>query len=133
MSDPAAPGLDGRTFVGVSNSASGEVSGETVFHYREQDGAVWADYGGGAVIRGYLVGTRTGDDLDFRYVHLSVGGATASGHCTARLELLADGRIRSHETWEWESREGSGRSVVEERPHGSGSVDLEAGVSDQRT
>jgi hypothetical protein len=60
------PSLDGRTFVGVSNTASGEVSGETVFHYREQGGTVWADYGGGSVV-------------------------------------------------EWESREGSGRSVVEER------------------
>jgi hypothetical protein len=109
------PSLDGRTFVGVSNTASGEVSGETVFHYREQGGTVWADYGGGSVVRGHLLGTRTGDELDFRYVHLSVGGATASGHCTARLSVLADGRIRSHETWEWESREGSGRSVVEER------------------
>jgi hypothetical protein len=109
------PGLDGRTFVGVRNSASGEVGGDTVFHYHEDDGVVWAEYGGGAVVRGYLVGTRTGDDLDFRYVHLSVGGATASGHCTARLEVLPDGRIRSHETWRWESREGAGTSVVEEQ------------------
>ena len=113
--NPVAPSMDGRTVVGVSNSASGEVSGDTVFHYREHDGAVWAEYAGGSVVRGYLVGTRTGDALDFRYVHLSVGGGTASGHCTAQLEVLADGRIRSHETWEWESREGSGRSVVEER------------------
>jgi len=109
------PGLDGRTFVGVRNSASGEVGGDTVFHYHEDDGVVWAEYGGGAVVRGYLVGTRTGDDLNFRYVHLSVGGATASGHSTARLEVLPDGRIRSHETWRWESREGAGTSVVEEQ------------------
>ena len=110
------PSVDGRTFVGAHNSASGEVSGETVFRYHEHDGMVWAEYGGGAVVRGYLVGTRTGDDLDFRYVHLSAGGGTASGHCTARLELLTDGRIRSHETWQWESRDGAGSSVVEECP-----------------
>ena len=110
------PSMDGRTVVGVRNSASGEVGGDTVFHYHEADGVVWAEYGGGAVVRGHLVGTRTGDDLDFRYVHLSTAGATASGHCTARLELLPDGRIRSHETWEWESREGAGTSVVEELP-----------------
>jgi len=30
------------------------------------------------------------------------------------LELLADGRVRLNETWEWESRPGSGRSVAEE-------------------
>ena len=108
--------MDGRTFVGVTNSASGEVGDDTVFHYREHDGAVWAEYSGGSVVRGYLVGTRTGDDLDFRYVHLSAGGTTASGRCTGRLQVLVDGRIRSHETWAWESRDGSGTSVVEERP-----------------
>lgn len=116
MVSSVVPSMDGRTFVGVRNSSSGEVSGDTVFRYRERDGTVWAEYVGGSVLRGYLVGTRSGDDLDFRYVHLSVAGATASGHCTARLETLADGRIRSHEMWQWESREGAGSSVVEERP-----------------
>ncbi|OLL98670.1 hypothetical protein Ae406Ps2_3600c [Pseudonocardia sp. Ae406_Ps2] len=34
--------------------------------------------------------------------------------CEARLEVLDDGRLRSHETWAWESRPGTGESVVEE-------------------
>jgi hypothetical protein len=49
--------------------------------------------------------------LDFRYVQLHTDGSTASGHCTTDLELLADGRVRLNETWAWESRPGSGRSV----------------------
>ena len=108
--------LDGRVLVGVSNSGDGDVGAATVFRYHEDGGVVWADYAGGAVWRGYLVGTRDGDGLDFRYVHLAGDGSTASGHCTSRLEALDDGRVRLHETWRWESREGAGRSVVEELP-----------------
>lgn len=114
-----APSLDGRTLVGVTNGADGEVDTATAFDYHERDGLVWAEYAGGAVRLGRLVGTRTGDDLDFRYVHVSIDGTTSSGHCRARLQLLPDGRLRSHETWAWDSRPGSGTSVVEERRSGA--------------
>jgi hypothetical protein len=106
--------LDGRSFVGVSNTGDGDVGAATVFRYHEDDGVIWAEYAGGGVRRGYLVGTRDGVGLDFRYVHLDADGATASGRCTSRVEVLPDGRMRLHETWSWESRDGSGRSVVEE-------------------
>jgi truncated hemoglobin YjbI len=36
------------------------------------------------------------------------------GHQRAFIELLPDGRLRSHETWAWESRDGTGTSVIEE-------------------
>jgi hypothetical protein len=110
----SVPSLDGRTFVGVSNTADGEVGTATTFDYHERDGLVWAEYAGGGIRLGRLTGTRSGDLLDFRYVHVSADGSTSSGHCAARLELLPDGRVRSHETWVWESRPGSGASVVEE-------------------
>lgn len=42
---------------------------------------------------------------------------TASGHCHSELALADDGRIRMHETWQWESRDGSGTSMIEELPH----------------
>lgn len=109
------PSLDGRILVGVSNSGDGEVDGRTVFRYHERDGLVWAEYKGGEIVLGRLAGTRAGDGLDFRYVHVAGDGTSSSGHCVAVLDLLPDGRIRSRETWAWESRPGTGTSVVEER------------------
>jgi hypothetical protein len=114
------PSLEGRRFMAVDN-ASGEVGAETVFTYHEDPmrGSLWADYAGGAVVRGHLVGSRTTsgvDTLDFRYVQLKADGTTSSGHCTSVVEVLPDGRLRLHETWSWESREGSGTSTVEELP-----------------
>lgn len=110
----SAPSLDGRVFHAVSNP-DGEVSeGETLFHYSQDGDLVHARYGGGGVRLGFLVGTRSGDSLDFRYAHVNPAGETATGHCRSVIEALPDGRIRLHETWEWDSREGSGTSVVEE-------------------
>ncbi|MEU8464522.1 hypothetical protein [Streptomyces sp. NPDC029003] len=110
----AARSLDGLVFVPVADQAPGQVGRRTRFAYHEQDGQVWAEYHGGDVIRGHLVGTRAGDTVDFRYVQLRLDGTTASGHCVSLVRELPDGRLRMEETWTWESREGSGTSVVEQ-------------------
>ncbi|MEU6315948.1 hypothetical protein [Streptomyces sp. NPDC047014] len=109
-----AGSLDGLVFVPVADQAPGQVGRQTRFAYHERDGVVWADYRGGDVVRGQLIGTRTGDTLDFRYVQLRGDGTTASGHCVSRVVQLPDGRLRLDETWSWESREGSGTSTVEQ-------------------
>lgn len=106
--------LDGLTFAPVADQAPGQVGTRTRFTYHEQDGVVWAEYEGGDIVRGHLVGTRAGDRLDFRYVQLKRDGGTACGHCVSTVRDLPDGRVRLEETWEWESRPGSGTSVVEQ-------------------
>ncbi|MGC5286398.1 hypothetical protein [Micromonospora sp. DT231] len=108
--------LDGRRFRAVADVVAGEVGTQTVFTYHERTGEVWAEYAGGSIRRGHLVGTRAGDRLDFRYVQLNADGQTSSGHCVSDVSVLPDGRVRLHETWSWESRPGSGSSVVEEVP-----------------
>ncbi|MDO5682315.1 MAG: hypothetical protein Q4G46_05755 [Propionibacteriaceae bacterium] len=59
---------------------------------------IWAEYSGGAVRHGHLVGTRDGDRLDFRYVHLDHHGVTSTGHCTSVIEECDP--LRLHETWQ---------------------------------
>ncbi|MEU3792638.1 hypothetical protein AB0F07_23010 [Streptomyces fructofermentans] len=109
-----ARSLDGLVLAPVADQAPGQVGTRTRFAYHEEDGVIWAEYAGGDVVRGRLVGTRAGDLLDFRYVQLKRDGGTSSGHCVSRVAELPDGRVRLEETWEWESREGSGTSAVEE-------------------
>ncbi|MDJ0461333.1 hypothetical protein [Streptomyces sp. H27-C3] len=110
-----ARSLDGLVLSPVADQAPGQVGTWTRFTYHEENGRIWAEYAGGDVVRGHLVGTREGDLLDFRYVQLKEDGDTASGHCRSTVVDLADGRVRLEETWEWESRPGSGTSVVEQR------------------
>ena len=114
MSEVSAPSLSGRRFRPAADVSSGDVGAETVFEYVEDDGIVHARYAGGAVRLGFLVGTRSGDVLRFRYAQVRADGTTASGRCESRIETLPDGRLRLHETWVWESQDGAGTSVVEE-------------------
>ncbi|MEV6787161.1 hypothetical protein [Streptomyces sp. NPDC051098] len=109
-----AGSLDGVVLVPVADQAPGQVGTRTRFTYHERDGHIWAEYAGGDVVRGHLVGTREGDRIDFRYVQLKNDGRTASGHCVSTVAELPDGRLRLEESWEWESQEGSGTSVVEQ-------------------
>ncbi|MFB7915063.1 hypothetical protein [Streptomyces sp. NPDC056061] len=111
-----ARSLDGLVLAPVADGAAGQVGTLTRFAYHERDGRIWAEYAGGDVVGGHLVGTRVGDTLDFRYVQLTQDGTTSSGHCVATVVDLPDGRVRLEERWEWESREGSGTSTVEELP-----------------
>lgn len=111
----AARSLEGRRFRDVTPAHEGDVGDDTVFEYHEDgDGTIWARYQGGTVRLGFLVGTRIDDRLDFRYSHVTTEGETAAGHCTSWMEVLADGRLRLHESWRWESKPGSGTSMVEE-------------------
>ncbi|WP_256105474.1 hypothetical protein [Streptomyces sp. ODS05-4] len=108
--------LDGVTFAPTGDQAPGQVGTETRFSYHQDGDRVWAEYAGGDVVMGFLIGTRAQDTLDFRYVQLRRDGTTATGRCMSLLSETSDGRLRSDESWQWESEQGSGTSTVEELP-----------------
>ena len=107
---------DNRKFASVQNSATGEVSGETVFHYHQKGDLVWAEYAGGAIVFGNLIAKIDAlGNLEMRYQHLNDKGELMTGKCVSAPEILPDGRIRLHEKWQWTSGDFSGgESVVEE-------------------
>lgn len=107
-----------RKFRSVENSGTGEVGSETIFHYYHEGDIVWAEYEGGDILRGTLIALKLDDDsLDMRYQHINRKGELMTGRCNSIPELLPDGRLRLHETWQWTSGDlSSGRSVVEEIP-----------------
>jgi hypothetical protein len=109
-----AVSLEGRRFRVSAMDAQGEATEATVFEYHEDGDLVWARYAGGAVRLGYLVGTREGDRLDFRYSQLNESGETSNGRCRTTISTLDDGRLRLDEEWAWESKPGSGTSAAEE-------------------
>ncbi|GAB3557572.1 n-acetylglutamate synthase [Spirosoma fluminis] len=107
---------DNKLFRSVTNTANGEVSGDTLFHYHQEGQVVWADYKGGSIAKGFLIATVQPDNsLDMRYQHVNTQGELMTGRCQSTPELLPDGRIRLHERWQWTSGDGSsGQSIVEE-------------------
>jgi hypothetical protein len=107
--------MDGRVLHSSDAVPGGEVGPDTEFRFRQAGDMVWGRYSGGGIRMGFLVGTSDGATLRFRYTQLNVHGETATGASVDRIEVLDDGRVRLHETWAWDSREGSGTSVLEER------------------
>lgn len=111
---------DNRRFRPAKTTENGEVNGDTVFHYRQAGGVLWATYEGGGVSHGHMIGTVADNgDLAFRYHHLSLTDesrqAPVSGLCHSRLEVLPDGRYRLFEQWQWTSGDlSAGTSVLEE-------------------
>ena len=108
-----------KTFVSTTNTANSEISSSTVFHYHQSHnnpGIVWAEYTGGSIAKGFLIATIQPDySLDARYEHVNDKGELMTGKCYSTPELLGDGRIRLHESWQWTSGdESSGESIVEE-------------------
>ena len=111
-------GYEGRVFRSVANSAGGDVTAETTFHYHQCDAVVWATYAGGSVLFGTLIANVDNlGHLHMRYQQLAADGRFKSGRCHSRPERLPDGRLRLHEQWEWtDGAEGQGVSIIEELP-----------------
>lgn len=107
---------NGRIFRTASNTPEGEADARTIFRYRQQGNIVWAEYAGGKVTFGQLVGLVLPEgQLDIRYQHVNEEGELMTGICISTPEILTDGRLRLHESWQWTGGErASGESIVEE-------------------
>lgn len=92
-----------RIFTALSNSDNGEVSDQTLFHYHQEYEIIWAEYSGGDILKGFLVGTvsRAGQ-LNFTYQHVNNHFESKTGKCVSTPEVI-DGKIILNEAWEWTS------------------------------
>ena len=106
--------MDGRVLRSITAVEGGQVTPDTEFRFRQSGDLLWGRYSGGGIRLGFLVGTSDGQTLRFRYTQVDGSGETATGSSVDRIEALPDGRVRLHETWAWDSRDGSGTSVLEE-------------------
>lgn len=108
-----------KTFKVIRNDGPGaEVTPETVFHFRqmEADGVtlLHADYFGGEVRYGKLLGVLKDGHLRHSYVQVNLKGEFSSGQSTDEIRILASGKIQLIDSWEWKTREGRGLCVMEE-------------------
>ncbi len=86
------------------------LSSETRFRFAQRDTLVSAEYDGGSIHRGYLVGLLDGNTLEFRYVQVSHDGRLDAGQSRCEILTGRDG-VRLVERYTWETRDGSGTNV----------------------
>lgn len=105
-----------KTFIAVANSDNGETSADTVFNYKQEGSMLTAHYKGGKIIYGHLIGlVNEAGIIDMHYHQINSEGKLMTGVCISKPEILANGKIRLHEEWQWTSGDlSSGQSVVEE-------------------
>jgi hypothetical protein len=105
-----------RKFKPVSNSENGAVSDDMTFHYQQDGKVLFCDYSGKNIVKGQLIGLV--DDhgkIDMRYHQIHFDGAIMTGICASNPELMPNGKIRLHESWQWTSGdESKGTSLLEE-------------------
>lgn len=107
--------LNDKHFKGVQNTENGQVSGDTLFHYRQKGKVVWATYEGGQILFGTLSGRITGTQLEFDYQHQNLKGEFLTGHCISQIKISDTGKISLYEKWQWTCGDRSkGESIVEE-------------------
>ena len=105
--------VDDRYFTAVENTGSGEVSEQTVFCYHQKDNVIWAEYSGGSIIKGSLIGLMDEKHhLHFNYQHINKDGELRTGSCDSEPKT-ENGRLRFYEKWQWSDGE-AGTSVIEE-------------------
>ena len=106
-----------KSFRPISNSENGETSNETVFHYKQTGNILSSEYSGGKIKYGHLIGlVDANGTIEMRYHQVNDKDQLMTGICFSKPEILANGKIRLHESWKWTSGDQSkGESIIEEQ------------------
>ncbi|MDP4763724.1 MAG: n-acetylglutamate synthase [Salibacteraceae bacterium] len=93
-----------KSFRAIQNSDNGETSSETVFHYVQEGNILTSNYSGGKIVKGHLMGKVDENGIiTMCYHQINTAGELMTGTCTSTPEVLPNGKIRLHETWQWTS------------------------------
>ena len=105
-----------KRFRVIMNSKSGEVSDALIFTYKQEGKILSAEYSGGMIIKGFILGiVDDKGNIDMRYQQINNKGELRTGKCHSTPEIMANGKIRLYETWQWTTGDQQkGESVLEE-------------------
>ena len=104
-----------KKFRVLDNSANGELSSSTVFHYKQKGDILSCTYSGNTIKMGQLIGlVDTNGNIDMRYHQINTKGEIMTGICKSSPEIIAS-KLLLKETWQWTSGDCSkGTSILEE-------------------
>ena len=93
---------NGKVFIPKINSKNGEVDNQTVFKYHQNENVLWAEYSGGDIIKGNIIGIVSKESiLDFYYQHINKNGQIRIGKCHSTPKVLESGKLELQEEWHW--------------------------------
>ena len=108
--------LHQRVFVPVRNSEDGTVTSDTIFVFRQDGNDIIANYSGGTVKSGHLMGVfETDSTARIVYHCLTLTETLKTGQAIARFSDDNDGKLAIDMDWQWLSGDhGKGQSHYKE-------------------
>ena len=99
----------------IHTAENGVVNNETIFHFTQEGNTVQAEYVGGKIKKGFLVGQVVDHVFKFSYCQLQTDGVLDNGVSSCEVSVSDTGKIRLIEHFEWKTRPGErGMNVFEE-------------------
>ena len=108
---------EGNFFVPVTNTENGEIDNQTLFTYHQNGTTLWAEYYGGEIKKGTIIGlVEPNGELDFYCQHINQSNDIRVGKCHSVPRFLDNGKIELSEQWQWLNGDKSkGISTVREK------------------
>lgn len=103
--------LDGLRMNAVHTDGNGVIDERTIFCFSQTGSRVKAEYQGGEIDQGYLIGVVQGATLEFRYCQIDRQGQLDGGHSHCELRR-SGGLVEIVEHFDWGSRPGGGTNVI---------------------
>jgi len=98
----------------IETAQTGVVNELTIFTFSQTDNVVSADYSGGLILKGFLVGILNQNKLSFSYCQLQNNGKLDNGQSECDV-LIENKKIRLVERFTWASRSGeTGVNIFQE-------------------
>lgn len=108
--------LEGVKMNVVKTADNGVVNQDTIFFFSQKENVVSAEYQGGKILKGFLVGKlSTQNQLEFSYCQMQLDGKLDNGLSSCQLSKNDEGKLILIEHFEWKSRPGEfGTNIFQE-------------------
>ena len=105
-----------KKFRVISSSENSEIGSKMIFNYKQNNSVLQCNYSGESILAGNLLGkVLYKGEIQMSYHQINNSYELQSGTCLSIPEIMPNGKIRLHETWQWTSGDKStGTSILEE-------------------
>lgn len=107
--------LAGKTFILLQNSVHGSAISNTIERWKKEGEVLTAEYIGGAIVYGRIVGLQDGMKLNLLYHCLTVDNELKAGKARADISFAPGDKMRLDLDWEWLDTREKGHSIYIEK------------------
>lgn len=91
----------GKSFKIIANSSGGKVNSDTVFEFDQKEDLVSAQYYGGGIKSGHILGTLEEKQLNLLYHCITESNELKTGQAVAEVSFNSEGKMKLMMKWQW--------------------------------